>query len=36
VLESVGELLARDPDTRGRAEVELPYRTDVDWCARRG
>ena len=36
VLESVRELLARDPDTRGRAEVELPYRTDVYWCARRG
>ena len=36
VLASVRELLARDPDTRGRAEVELPYRTDVYWCARRG
>ena len=36
VLESGRELLACDPDTRGRAEVELPYRTDVYWCARRG
>jgi SAM-dependent methyltransferase len=36
VLRSVREVLARDPDTRGRAEVELPYRTDVYWCARRG
>jgi SAM-dependent methyltransferase len=35
VLASVSELLARDPDTRGRTEVDLPYRTDVYWCARR-
>jgi ubiquinone/menaquinone biosynthesis C-methylase UbiE len=36
VLGLVRELLDRDPATRGRAEIELPYRTDVYWCARRG
>jgi SAM-dependent methyltransferase len=36
VITSVRELLERDPDTRGRAEVDLAYRTDVHWCARRG
>lgn len=35
VLERVHALLAADPETRGRAEVELPYRTDVYWCERR-
>jgi SAM-dependent methyltransferase len=34
VLERVRELLAGDPDTRGRATVVLPYRTDVYWCQR--
>jgi SAM-dependent methyltransferase len=29
VLAEVRELLATDPATRGRVEVELPYRTDV-------
>lgn len=27
-------LLAADPETRGREEVVLPYRTDVWWCRR--
>ena len=34
VLGKVKELLATDPDTRGREEVELPYRTDVYWTRR--
>jgi SAM-dependent methyltransferase len=33
VLASVRALLARDPATRGREVVELPYRTDVHWCS---
>jgi hypothetical protein len=32
VLARVRALLARDPETRGREVVELPYRTDVYWC----
>ncbi|HWB57239.1 MAG TPA: class I SAM-dependent methyltransferase [Gaiellaceae bacterium] len=36
VLAEVRDLLARDPDTRGRAELELPHRTDVFWCERLG
>jgi SAM-dependent methyltransferase len=35
VLDRVRALLARDPATRGRTLVELPYRTDVFWCRRR-
>lgn len=35
VLERVRALLASSPATRGRRDVELPYRTDVWWCARR-
>ena len=35
VLAEVRDLLATDPETRGRAEVELPYRTDVYWAKRR-
>jgi SAM-dependent methyltransferase len=35
VLARVRTLLARDPTTRGRDVVELPYRTDVWWCAAR-
>jgi SAM-dependent methyltransferase len=31
LLGEVRELLATDPETRGRSEVELPYRTDVYW-----
>ncbi len=31
-LERVRGLLAEDPETRGRASVLLPYRTDVFWC----
>jgi SAM-dependent methyltransferase len=34
LLGEVRELLATDPRTRGRAEVELPYRTDVYWAKR--
>jgi SAM-dependent methyltransferase len=34
VLAEVRDLLATDPKTRGRAEVELPYRTDVLWTTR--
>jgi SAM-dependent methyltransferase len=32
VLERARALLARDPATRGREVVELPYRTDLWWC----
>ena len=35
VLAEVRKLLATDPKTRGREEVELPYRTDVYWAKRR-
>jgi len=35
VLARVRDLLASDPETRGRTELELPYRTDVYWCSRR-
>jgi hypothetical protein len=34
VLGRVRELLAEDPEIRGRATVVLPYRTDVYWCER--
>ena len=34
VLGQVRELLAEEPETRGRAKVVLPYRTDVYWCGR--
>jgi SAM-dependent methyltransferase len=30
----VRDLLAADPETCGREELELPYRTDVYWAAR--
>ena len=33
VLAGVRALLAHDPATRGREVVDLPYRTDVWWCA---
>ncbi len=36
LLAQVRELLASDPETRGRAEVELPYRTEVYWTTRSG
>jgi SAM-dependent methyltransferase len=35
VAEEVRQLLATDPDTRGRSRIVLPYRTDVYWCRRR-
>jgi SAM-dependent methyltransferase len=34
IADEVRMLLADDPATRGRARVELPYRTDVFWCER--
>jgi SAM-dependent methyltransferase len=34
VLAQVRDLLAAAPETRGREEVELPYRTDVYWANR--
>jgi SAM-dependent methyltransferase len=36
VLGEVRALLAADPDTRDRAELVLPYRTDVFWTRARG
>lgn len=35
VLARVRRLLLEHPDTRGRAEIALPYVTDAFWCARR-
>ncbi len=35
VAREVRELLATDPETRGRERIRLPYRTDVYWCHRR-
>jgi SAM-dependent methyltransferase len=32
VADRVREMLATDPDTRGRRRLVLPYRTDVYWC----
>jgi hypothetical protein len=34
VLAQVRDLLATDPATRGRGEIELPYTTDVFWARR--
>lgn len=34
VAGQVRALLAHDPQTRGLAEIVLPYRTDVYWCDR--
>jgi SAM-dependent methyltransferase len=34
VAEEVRSLLARDPATRGRDRIALPYTTDVFWCER--
>lgn len=36
ILGEVRDLLATDPQTRGRAGVELPYRTDLFWTRARG
>lgn len=36
VARLVRELLARDPETRGRRFVDIPYRTEVYWCRREG
>jgi SAM-dependent methyltransferase len=35
VLTEARNVLATDPETRGRGEVELPYRSDVYWTRRR-
>jgi SAM-dependent methyltransferase len=35
VLDEVRELLDTHPDTRGRAELRIPYRVDALWCERR-
>jgi len=35
VLEQVRNLLKSSPDTKGRSEVELLYRTDVFWCQKK-
>jgi len=35
VAEEVRELLATDPETRGRTRIRLPYRTDVYWARAR-
>jgi SAM-dependent methyltransferase len=35
VLAEVRDLLANDPATSGRDEIELPHRTEVFWCERR-
>ena len=32
VADRVREMLATDPETRGRRRIVLPYRTDVYWC----
>ncbi|HSE80464.1 MAG TPA: class I SAM-dependent methyltransferase [Gaiellaceae bacterium] len=34
VLAEVRGLLATDPETRGRADLDFPYRTDVYWAER--
>jgi SAM-dependent methyltransferase len=36
VLDQVAALLARHPQTRGRRELPVPYRTEVYWCAAQG
>ncbi len=33
LVAEIRELLATDPDTAGRAEFDLPYRTEVHWTA---
>ncbi|MGA8543235.1 MAG: methyltransferase domain-containing protein [Thermoplasmata archaeon] len=35
VATEVRDLLRTDPDTRGRHQIVLPYRTDVYWCHKR-
>jgi SAM-dependent methyltransferase len=35
VIEEVRALLDRDPSTRGKREVSIPYRTEVYWSERR-
>jgi SAM-dependent methyltransferase len=35
VLDDVRAVLTNHPDTRGRAELQIPYRVDAYWCERR-
>jgi SAM-dependent methyltransferase len=35
VLDEVRAVLTNHPDTRGRAELRIPYRVDTYWCERR-
>ena len=35
VLHQVRELLERHPKTKGKDEIEIPYRTDVYWCIKK-
>ena len=35
VARKIREVIARDPATRGRARIDLPYRTDVYWTRAR-
>jgi SAM-dependent methyltransferase len=35
VVEEVTALIETDPELRGRERLDIPYRTDVYWCARR-
>jgi SAM-dependent methyltransferase len=35
VIEDVLAAVDRDPTTKGKQEIDLPYRTDVYWCERR-
>jgi SAM-dependent methyltransferase len=35
VLARVRRLLSEHPETRGRAEIALPYRTELFWCEKR-
>lgn len=32
VLDQVRDLVVTHPETRGKSEIKLPYRTDVYWC----
>lgn len=36
VARRIRELLSSDPATRGRRQIEIPYRTEVYWCFRTG
>jgi hypothetical protein len=34
VLDEVRTLLETHPDTRGRPDLQIPYRVDALWCER--